>query len=417
MSKKIKKSFLKISSSWLKRKIDKKLYYGLTLFTILLCVLVAYAYSIPAIGVPLESQIQTYFQNLFSNWTNPPITLPAVNPAPIIPITPPPITITSTEYISNRLGISFYYTPFISNPRAKEGGQRFFVREIGNTIYIYQKAWNSQGYEGSDQQFLSEIAPDSKYVEVFYKDPQQSLAKAIDQYIFKGPIPYQCYINTSTQYGDPRIDESYQRAVIWEYPSQKILSYQENRNYVLSCTSYAGNYIGKSYFMMDPNHPNKFLYIQLGQDDIPSGYKGYMWDGTIRSYPYPTGTPVPPTSTPGPTPIAQLPNENFNKLAITETRGPKTLFTKVTNDKTAINKLYDDIENLQHWPPGHWIINCPMDNGTTIALDFYSNDTITIQALYRTTGCRGVSITNYQGRNAMGSQGNKFNADLSALMN
>jgi hypothetical protein len=69
---------------WSKKKIDRKLYYGSIIFTILLFVLVAFAYSIPAVGIPIESQIQIYFQNLFSNWTNPPNSSPHKNNIPIV---------------------------------------------------------------------------------------------------------------------------------------------------------------------------------------------------------------------------------------------------------------------------------------------------------------------------------------------
>ena len=60
-----------ISSSWLKREIDKKLYYPFIFFIFLLFVFVAIAYSIPSIGIPIEDNIQTYFNNLFSTLTNP----------------------------------------------------------------------------------------------------------------------------------------------------------------------------------------------------------------------------------------------------------------------------------------------------------------------------------------------------------
>jgi hypothetical protein len=60
---------------WSKRKIDKKLYYGSILITILFCALVAFTYSIPSIGIPLESNIELNFQNLqnlFLTWASTP---------------------------------------------------------------------------------------------------------------------------------------------------------------------------------------------------------------------------------------------------------------------------------------------------------------------------------------------------------
>ena len=187
-----------------------------------------------------------------------------------------------TTYISQNLGISFYYAPFIPIPGTAGGGQAFFVREIGNTIYLYDDL--DVDHNKSDEEFLNTIGSHGKTVTVFYKDPQQSLPDAIKQKIFGGNIHSQCYITTDTHYGDPREDESYERAVIWVYPNHQDLSYQENENYILSCSKFVSLYGGTSYFMMDPKHQDRFLYISLGQDNIPSGYKGYVWDATIKIF-------------------------------------------------------------------------------------------------------------------------------------
>jgi len=51
------------SPSWLKRELDKRLYYPAILFTLLLCVIFAFAYSSPGVGIPIESNVQNYFRN------------------------------------------------------------------------------------------------------------------------------------------------------------------------------------------------------------------------------------------------------------------------------------------------------------------------------------------------------------------
>ena len=61
------------SKSWFNKEINKKLYYSFILFTLLLCVIIAFAYSIPSIGIPLESNIELDFQNLqnlFPTWSS-----------------------------------------------------------------------------------------------------------------------------------------------------------------------------------------------------------------------------------------------------------------------------------------------------------------------------------------------------------
>ncbi|HEX7042041.1 MAG TPA: hypothetical protein VF189_02235 [Patescibacteria group bacterium] len=192
-------------------------------------------------------------------------------------------------YISNKLGISFYYAPFIPIPGSVENGEYNFVREIGNKIYLYSSydpdKFNKP-FKGTDQEFLNDKSIGYKYLEVFYKNPQESLSDAIKEKIFNNNLPNQCYIKTNTIDTEVREDMSYERAEILEYetPTTMKYTYQQNRDYILSCTSYAGNYIGESYFMINPQHPDRFLYISLGQDNVASGYKGYTWDGTIKIF-------------------------------------------------------------------------------------------------------------------------------------
>lgn len=279
---------------WSKKKINNKLFISIIIILFIFCISIVYAYTTPKINRHGFS-VQGYIGQLLWPWTHPPITEPLATPTRIYPTQNPnpsvqPIQI--SKYTSSNLGISFHYPAFIPIPGSALGGQAFFVREIGNKIYLYDN-YNSgsvnKPFTGSDNEFLRKGTMkdpnniSSKYLEVFYKNPQQSLTDAIKQQIFQGDIPSQCYIKTSTRYGEPSIDESYEHAVIWEYtsPKSKTMSYQENINYILSCTRYASNYIGLSYFLMDPKHPDRFLYISDGQDNIPSGIKGYTWDGTI----------------------------------------------------------------------------------------------------------------------------------------
>lgn len=58
------------SPSWLKRELDKRLYYPAIIFIFLLFVIFAIVYSIPSIGIPIETPIQVYFENIHWNWPN-----------------------------------------------------------------------------------------------------------------------------------------------------------------------------------------------------------------------------------------------------------------------------------------------------------------------------------------------------------
>ena len=89
-------------------------------------------------------------------------------PRPTATPTPP----SHTTYTSDRLGISFTYIDAVN------GRQNFYTREIGNTVYIYDDYRTNQPSIGTDDEFLKTIAPHAYSVEVFHKDPRQSLQEA-----------------------------------------------------------------------------------------------------------------------------------------------------------------------------------------------------------------------------------------------
>lgn len=54
-------------SSWFRQEINTKFSYFFILLLFLLCVLIAYIYSIPSIGIPIENQGLIYFQTFVYN--------------------------------------------------------------------------------------------------------------------------------------------------------------------------------------------------------------------------------------------------------------------------------------------------------------------------------------------------------------
>jgi len=196
---------------------------------------------------------------------------------------PSPSTTASTPlphstYTSDNLGISFTYATMIS------GVQHFFTKEIGDKVYLYynfNKGSFNQPFPGSDADFLTSIAPGAFFVEVFNKDPQQSLAGAIKQHFLTGYSESNCFVNAA-RYGHPRQDESFQTAII-DFPHHSNQTRNQLEATAAKCPGYVNSFNGVSYFMMDPKHPNKLLFIRLGQGNIPSGV-GPTWDGTIKVY-------------------------------------------------------------------------------------------------------------------------------------
>jgi len=190
-------------------------------------------------------------------------------------------TLTSTlphaSYTSDKLGISFSYIPFFPNGI----GQYFYTKEIGDKVFLYWVPGANHPFSGSDAEFLQKIAPGAYSVEVFTKDSHQSLADAIKQQFLTGIAGTDCYVN-STRDGHPRQDESFQTAII-DFPHHSNQSRKQLEVIAAKCP-YVRSFTGVNYFMMDQKQTSKLLFVNLGQDDIPSGINGYTWDETIKVY-------------------------------------------------------------------------------------------------------------------------------------
>ncbi len=137
------------------------------------------------------------------------------------------------SYTSNNLGVRFTY------PIQVGGVLKFFTREIGNRIYLYDnynKESFNQPFSGTDADFLKSIAPGAFSVEVFTKDPQQSLADSIKQQFLSKYPGTDCFVHT-TNNGHPRVDESYQTAVI-DFPGHSNLTREQLNASVAKCPNY-----------------------------------------------------------------------------------------------------------------------------------------------------------------------------------
>src|SRR6266571_1149777 len=109
-------------------------------------------------------------------------------------------------FTSSDLGISFNYL----YPNCT---QKFFTREIGNSIYLYTRG--DEPFSGTDADFLKTFLPNSHYyyAEVFNKDPNLSLKDAIRQQILKG-YPEDICVLKDSRHAYPREDSSYSAAEI-----------------------------------------------------------------------------------------------------------------------------------------------------------------------------------------------------------
>lgn len=168
----------------------------------------------------------------------------------------------SKRFVSNKLGISFNY--------AKD---QVVVEGLGNKVYV--------GGEPEDGQ----------RVEVFQKDPSDSLKDAIKKQFH--PSEGECLINDLGTSGYP---SNFQVAEIAppigpDESLETILPKAEKCPARYTRTNFI------AYFLEDKNHPDRFLFFYIGQqpmmaDSAPDSH--LMWQETIQVHD--KGTPIAPTS-------------------------------------------------------------------------------------------------------------------------
>lgn len=202
---------------------------------------------------------------------------------PTSTITPIPTAGPPVVYTSEKLGVSFHYLPFIPN-NGVYGGTKFYIRETGNTIYVYSNRGN-QEFTGNDADFLEGDGIHYKYVQVFNKDPQQSLHDAVKEQILKGYSEKDCILMDQTPYG--RSGNIYMpvQTVMMRIPrSDTPRDRSESFELAKKCPMKYLAYNGVVYFQMDQEHPDKFLFFSIGQSPLMSGIDNYTWDQTIRVF-------------------------------------------------------------------------------------------------------------------------------------
>jgi len=228
----------------------------------------------------LLSLLQSQY-GIFSSKPTPPPT-PTFAPVPTTKAvynspTPNPDCASQT-FTSLNLGISFNY----AYPNCT---QKFFPREIGNKVYLYNPNRGDEPFSGIDADFLRTILPNTNYfyVEVISKNPQDPVETAIQKLILQGYSQQDCQIILANQSIACLSKPGFQFRVI-STPRSNNDTYQDVEAKAQRCP---GEYTmsginGINYFGMDTNHPNKLLFVKIGQSNISSGINGDTWDRTIK---------------------------------------------------------------------------------------------------------------------------------------
>lgn len=188
-------------------------------------------------------------------------------PTPSSTSTPTPTSTPNSNYfVSQDLGVSFYYT------KASTGvnNNKILVKEIGSKIYVYSAPGPAEN---------------GQYLEMFSKDKNQSLIDAIKQKILANYSLSDCLLKTITQ---TFTGQSYPANFELAQITVPVDANDNMENLSLKADKCPKGYTavgGLSYFLMDKNHPDKFIFLSIGQYAIDSGIADKNWQNTIQFLP------------------------------------------------------------------------------------------------------------------------------------
>lgn len=197
----------------------------------------------------------------------PPIATPATTPTPS-PLPSPtsiPAGPNSNLFTSPGLGISFNYTS-----KKQDNGSMIEVKQIGNKVFVY---------------FSTVKAETGQYLEMFSKDKNDSLIDATKKKILTGYSLNDCLVKTITKtftgQTHPANFELVQISVPVA-PNDDLINFSEKAKKCSTAYTALG---GLSYFLSDPSHPDKFIFLSIGQYGIDSGVSDKLWQTTIKFLP------------------------------------------------------------------------------------------------------------------------------------
>ncbi len=169
-------------------------------------------------------------------------------------------------YISEKLGVGFTYDPTSDGVTSAVE-----VTEVGNTIYV---------------QLSGAPITSGQWVEVFDKDPNQTIEQAITAQFLKGIDPKKCFVKVDVASGG---EEANHITATIAYPQP--VPFEGPGIIPDSCPQDYSQTNGIRHFIMDKESPNKLLFVSIGQyvlttDGIPKDpankFYGYSWHSSIR---------------------------------------------------------------------------------------------------------------------------------------
>lgn len=129
------------------------------------------------------------------------------------------------------------------------------------------------------------VAVGSQSVEVFAKDPASSLEQAIAERFLVGYDPTDCFVQEYQPAPGESLPAGYQAAVIsFPPPADPSEPWWQNS---AKCPSGYSQANSRQYFLMNPEVPDKFVFLSLGQapavfDGAAGSQSGRNWSDSLR---------------------------------------------------------------------------------------------------------------------------------------
>jgi cytoskeletal protein RodZ len=163
------------------------------------------------------------------------------------------------KYINPQLGISFLYLSI--DPL--DNTATFATKEVGNKVYVYNTKYS---YESG------------QYVEVFNKNSDLTLKEAINKTFLENYSQDKCVVSTNES--SNKYPSTYTLATI-KVPGEftDMLDMSER---VKNCPKIYTQFGGSAFFLMDQQHPDKFVFFSIGQYGIFANEDNTMWEATIK---------------------------------------------------------------------------------------------------------------------------------------
>jgi hypothetical protein len=172
------------------------------------------------------------------------------------------ISTTAKSYTSDKLGISFTYEP------RSYGNFEVTVTEKDNKIYVH----------GTNEDPVTL----GKVIEVFDKPSGQSLIEAIKERFLKNYSATDCFAEAIIQAPDDPHPDNYVFAEIsYPPPTDSTQPFWQNAD---KCPAQYSKTNAVQYFMMNPDVPNKYVFLKLGQDSITTDGMPALGDGSRHDW-------------------------------------------------------------------------------------------------------------------------------------